>query len=65
MKAQLRQLSNEKDDLFFLNQQKDFKIQELDKVILEMKVKLEKALQKTYNPKANDIVQGLRKEIGQ
>lgn len=29
-----------------------------------MKAKLEKALQKTYNPNANDIVKGLRKDAG-
>ena len=65
MKAQLRQIQNEKTDLQFLSNQKDFKIQEVDKAILDMKSKLDKALQKAYNPQANDVVKGLRKEINQ
>ena len=65
MKAQVRQIQNEKTDLQFLASQKDFKIQELDKTISDMKSKLEKALQKAFNPASNDVVKGLRKEINQ
>ena len=57
--------SNEKTDLQFLTNQKDFKIQDLDKAILDLKTKLDKALQKAYNPQANDMVKGLWKEINQ
>ena len=32
---------------------------------MDMKSKLEKALTKVYNPAANDVVKGLRKEINQ
>lgn len=63
MRSQLRQVQNEKTDLQFLANQKDFKIQELDKTITMMRSKLETALTKTYNPTANDVVKGLRKEI--
>ena len=59
MKAQLRQIQNEKTDLQFLTNQKYFKIQQVDKDILYMKTKLDKALQKAYNPQANDVVKGL------
>ena len=65
MKARFKQLENEKTDLQFLTNQKDFKIQELDKTVMEMRSKLEKALQKAFNPQANDIVKGLKKEINQ
>ena len=34
-------------------------------MVIDMKQKLDKALQKAYNPQANDIVKGLRKEINQ
>jgi hypothetical protein len=30
-----------------------------------MKTKLDKAMQKAYNPAANDIVKGLKKELNQ
>ena len=63
MRSQLRQVQNEKTDLQFLANLKDFKIQELDKTITMMRSKLETALTKTYNPTANDVVKGLRKEI--
>jgi hypothetical protein len=36
---------------------------EMDKSLIDIKSKLDKTLNKCYNPKANDIVQGLRKEI--
>lgn len=62
MKATIRQLQNEITDIGFLTSQKDFRIQELDKSIMEMKSKLDKALSKTYNPAANDIVKGLKKD---
>lgn len=65
MRAQLRQIQNEKTDLQFLANQKDFKIQELDKTLADMRTKLDKALQKAYNPTVNDVVKGLRKEINQ
>jgi hypothetical protein len=64
MRTQMRQTSNEKDDISFLAQQKDFKIQELEKQLMGLKSKLDGVLNKAYNPKANDIVQGLRKELG-
>ena len=56
MKAQLRQLSNEKDDIKFLVEQKDFKIKDVEKQLMDIKTKLDKALTKVFNPKANDIV---------
>lgn len=36
MKAKLKQTQNERDDLSFLSNQKDLKIQELDKIIVEL-----------------------------
>ena len=65
MKAQHRQIKNEKTDFQFHSNQKDFKIQELDKGILDMKTRLGKALQKAYIPQANNMVKGLWKEINQ
>ena len=65
MKAKLKQALNEKADLQFLSSQKDLKIKELDKQLVDMQAKLEKVLQKVFNPQANDIVKGLRKEINQ
>ncbi len=65
MKARVKQTTNEKNDLQFLSQQKDLKIQEMDKQMVELQAKLDKVLQKVFNPQANDIVKGLRKEINQ
>ena len=65
LKAKIKQIQNEKADLQFLTNQKDFKIQELDKLVLDMKAKLDKALQKAYNPQANDIIKGLKKDLNQ
>ena len=65
MKARVKQTTNEKNDLQFLSQQKDLKIQEMDKQMAELQAKLDKVLQKVFNPQANDIVKGLRKEINQ
>lgn len=44
MRAQLRQIQNEKTDLQFLSNQKDFKLQELERTVSDMKAKLDKAL---------------------
>jgi hypothetical protein len=49
----------------FLSQQKDLKILQLDKIVVEMQGKLEKALAKVYAPSANDIVKGLKKDLNQ
>lgn len=65
LKAKSIQSQQEKADMQFLSLQKDLKIQQLDKMVAEMQVKLEKALTKVYNPSANDIVKGLRKDAGQ
>ena len=64
-KAQIKQLKSEKGDMQFLSAQKDLKIQQLGTQIVELQAKLEKVLQKVYSPQANDIVKGLKKEIGQ
>jgi len=64
MKGQLRKTTNEKDDLSFLNQQKDFKVADLEKQIAAMKAQLEKALHKSFNPKANDIIVGMKGDAG-
>jgi hypothetical protein len=63
MKAQLSKIQNDKTDIQFLSNQKDFKIQELDKDILDMKTKLERALQKAYNLQANDVEKEIQKKI--
>ena len=64
MKARVKQAQTEHADLVFLSGQKDLKIKELDKQLVDMQAKLEKVLQKIYTPAANDIVKGLKKEIG-
>ena len=46
--------------MHFLSNQKDFKIEELDKQLIAITAKLEKVLQKVFSPAANDIVKGLR-----
>ncbi len=46
-------------------QQKDLKISELERTVADIKQKLDQALNKVFNPKANDIVHGLKKEINQ
>ncbi len=56
---------NEKEDLQFLSNQKDLKIKELNQQIVEMQQRLEKVMQKVFNPAANDIVKGLKKELNQ
>ena len=48
-----------------MSSQKDHKIQQLNALVVEMQAKLEKVMHKVYCPQANDIVKGLRKEIGQ
>lgn len=65
LKQKVKQAVAERADIAFLSQQKDLKIQALDKQVSDMQVKLEKALQKVFNPAANEIVKGLRKEINQ
>ena len=62
LRAQFKKFENEKDDIQFLANQKDFKIQELEKAILDMKAKLDKALTKSYHPQANEIIKGLKKD---
>ncbi len=64
LKTKAKQAQAQLTDLQFLTQQKDIKIRELDKVVVEMQNKLEKALTKVYAPQANDIVKGLRKDAG-
>jgi D-aminopeptidase len=44
LKQKAKQAVQEKADLAFLSQQKDLKIQYLDKQVAEMQAKLEKAL---------------------
>jgi hypothetical protein len=41
-------MQNEKADMQFLINQKDFKISELDRIVLDMKNKIEKAMTKAY-----------------
>jgi len=65
LKAKAKQAVAERADLQFLSQQKEIKIQTLDRVVAEMQAKLEKALAKVFSPAANDIVKGLKKEINQ
>ena len=45
-------------------EQKDRRIQELDRLVADMQARLEKVMQKVFNPQAQDIVKGLRKEAG-
>lgn len=37
----------------------------MNRTVSEMQQKLEKALHKVFNPAANDIIKGLKKELGQ
>lgn len=45
-------------------EQKDRRIQELDRLVADMQARLEKVMQKVFNPQAQDIVKGLRKDAG-
>jgi hypothetical protein len=45
-------------------EQKDHRIKELDRLVADMQARLEKVMQKVYNPQAQDIVKGLRKDAG-
>ena len=63
-KAKLKQAQNERTDLHFVCEQKDRRIQELDRLVAEMQARLEKVMQKVFNPQAQDIVKGLRKDAG-
>ena len=45
-------------------EQKDRRIQELDRLVADMQSRLDKVMQKVYNPQAQDIVKGLRKDAG-
>jgi len=60
MKSKLKVATAEKADMHFLSNQKDYKIEELDKQLIAITAKLEKVLQKVFSPAANDIVKGLR-----
>jgi hypothetical protein len=55
-------MQNEKADMQFLINQKDFKISELDRIVLDMKNKIEKAMTKAYQPNATDISKALKKD---
>jgi len=57
-KSQLRQLQSEKEDVAFLAEQKDAKIRELDKAVLELKQKLDRAINKAYIPSASEVKKG-------
>ena len=61
-KAKLKQAQNERTDLHFVCEQKDRRIQELDRLVADMQARLEKVMQKVFNPQAQDIVKGLRKD---
>ena len=50
--------------MHFVCEQKDHRIQELDRLVADMQARLEKVMQKVYNPQAQDIVKGLRKDAG-
>jgi hypothetical protein len=50
LKAKAKQALAQLTDFQFLSQQKDLKIKELDKMVVEMQNKLEKALTKVYAP---------------
>jgi len=63
-KSKLKQAQNERTDLHFVCEQKDHRIQELDRLVADMQARLEKVMQKVYNPQAQDIVKGLRKDAG-
>lgn len=45
--------------------QKDARIRELERQCGEMQARIEKVMQKVYNPQAQEVVKGLRKESGQ
>lgn len=45
--------------------QKDARIRELERQGAEMQARIEKVMQKVYNPQAQEVVKGLRKESGQ
>lgn len=60
MKSKLKVANAEKADMHFLSNQKDFKIEELDKQLIAITAKLEKVLLKVFSPAAHDIVKGHR-----
>jgi chromosome segregation ATPase len=63
-KSKLKQAQNERTDLHFVCEKKDHRIKELDRLVADMQARLEKVMQKVYNPQAQDIVKGLRKDAG-
>ncbi len=64
-RALVHQSQAERADVQFLHQQKDARIRELERQAAEMQARIEKVMQKVYNPQAQEVVKGLRKESGQ